>query len=47
MRDGPPKVTGPSRGSDPPEKISSGTGPPKEKGLPMDWLARKKNLEKS
>jgi hypothetical protein len=46
MRDGPPNVTGPPRGSDPPENISCGTGPPIEKGLPMDWLTRKKNLEK-
>lgn len=47
MRDGPPHVTGPPRGTGPPEIFSSGTGPPKTTGPPMEWLVRKKNLNKS
>jgi len=47
MRDGPSNVTGPPRGSDPPEKIAGGADPPKVKCPPMDWLVKKKNLERS
>lgn len=45
MRDGPPNVTGPSGGTDPP-RFTSESGPPKTTGPPMEWLVRKKSLKK-
>jgi len=44
-RDGPPRMTGPPGGTGPPVD-TSGNGPPKKTGPPMEWLVRKKYLEK-
>jgi hypothetical protein len=38
-------MTGPQGGTGPPVD-TSGNGPPKKTGPPMEWLVRKKYLEK-
>jgi len=45
-RDGPPNVTGPPGGTEPPDIFFSGFSPPKIKGQLMEWLAEKKTLKK-
>jgi hypothetical protein len=44
-RDGPFQATGPPGGEAP--LIICGHGPPKKTGPPMEWLVRKKNLNRS